>query len=825
MQSPTRETISAVLFPAPSVRYPAYGTVALFGATAIVAQVLLLRESLIVAAGNELFLALFFGCWFIGITVGAAIGSLGRGRVQTLPTRIAAFLLLQIILLPVLMISLRGVRSTWGLPAWQWLPLPTLLQIAALHLCPFSFLTGLTFPMLCRLLAAQSAESRAIGRVYAVESLGSLVGGVAATLVIGAYCKPLTAAWALGTLTAGNLVWFLVSCKSDRRRPWALAAGAVGAVFAFLLLLGPVREEIERRAAQLRHRPYGEAFHWLAERYTPYQHLALARQGADQFALLSNGQFIASFPDPYGIRQRVHLMMSQCGQARRVLVIGGGESGALTVLLRYPNLAIDYVETDPAVLEMVLPYLEEEDRRVLQTAEKVSRPPRKTERPAPPARLRVFHEDARRLLRRFSAAPSASMPSTPPYDAILCNAPDPATAALNRFYTRDFFQQARSLLGETGVFVASIASSVNYFDEQMLSYAGSVYQALYEAFGHVLAAPGARAFLFATAAPDRLTSDPAVLAARFDARGVADPDFSPLFFETAYERHQLELLNRTLRRTLGRVRPNTDFEPATYLHFLRLWSQFSGTRQSWIFRAVQGYDWRIALALCAAIALAAAVLGLRRRIDPTAAVLAAAHYDRPPDRCRVRGYSAAIGALAAAGMVGMAASIILLLLYQNFHGALYRQVGMLVALFMAGLTAGSLAANRFGRDAPGALLVRLGLCALAFCLLLGSIALLAGTGVGRQWFERPMVFPLAMIAAGALTGAQFSLVGRFAGACGRDTARAGGVLESADHLGACVGAFATGIVLVPVSGIAASLAVAAGVELAAGAILLALARN
>ncbi|MCX8038552.1 MAG: hypothetical protein N3D11_16165 [Candidatus Sumerlaeia bacterium] len=800
-------------------------TIALFGATAIVAQVLLLRESLIVAAGNELFLALFFGAWFVGITAGAAAGALRKSRVQTLPNRIAVCLLLQIVLLPVLMISLRGVRSAWGLPAWQWLPLPALLQIAALHLCPFSFLTGLTFPMLCRLLAAQSAQVRVIGRVYAVESLGSLVGGIAATLVVGVYCEPLTAAWALGALTAANLICFLHVHKANGRRPWTLAAAAVGAVFAAPLLIAPIRQGIEQRAAQLRHRAYGEGFDWLAERYTPYQHLALAHQGPDQFSLLSNGQFIASFPDPYGIRQRVHLMMSQCGKAHRVLVIGGGESGALTVLLRYPNLAIDYVETDPAVLDMVLPYLEREDRQVLETAAKAFCQPPKVEDPAIPARLRIFHEDARHLVRRLSLSSASSAASIPLYDAILCNAPDPATAALNRFYTRDFFQQARSLLGDRGVFVTSIASSVNYFDEQMQNYVGSVYQALHEAFGHVLATPGARAFLFATAAADHLTSNPAVLAARYEARGVADPEFSPLYFQTAYEHYPLGLLNGRLQRMLGHVRANTDFEPATYLHFLRLWSQFSGTRQSWFFRAVQHYDWRYALAACAVAVLLAAVVGLRRLKRSSNGLQPAAQQGQPLDPCRGWGYPAAVGTLAAAGMVGMAASIILLLLYQNFHGALYRQVGLLVALFMAGLTGGSLAANRFGSDSARPLLVRLGLCAAAFSLFLSSIAVLAATGAASLWFGHALVFPLAMIAAGALTGAQFSLVGRFAAACVRDVGRAGGVLESADHLGACAGAFLTGIVLIPVSGIAASLAVVAGVELAAGAIVLASARS
>jgi hypothetical protein len=117
-----------------AVRPAALTTLALFGATAIVAQVLLLRECLVVVAGNELFIALFFGCWFIGIAAGAAIGSFWTVREERLRWIVPALLTLQVVLLPALMIALRGVRARWGLPAWQLMPFLPLLRLAAEHL-------------------------------------------------------------------------------------------------------------------------------------------------------------------------------------------------------------------------------------------------------------------------------------------------------------------------------------------------------------------------------------------------------------------------------------------------------------------------------------------------------------------------------------------------------------------------------------------------------------------------------------------------------------------------------------------------------------------
>ncbi|MEE9200547.1 MAG: hypothetical protein V3V45_03785, partial [Candidatus Brocadiales bacterium] len=48
----------------------------LIGAIATIAQVLLVRELLVVFYGNELCLGVIFGAWLLGVAVGAGVGAI-----------------------------------------------------------------------------------------------------------------------------------------------------------------------------------------------------------------------------------------------------------------------------------------------------------------------------------------------------------------------------------------------------------------------------------------------------------------------------------------------------------------------------------------------------------------------------------------------------------------------------------------------------------------------------------------------------------------------------------------------------------------------------
>ena len=62
-------------------------------------------------------------------------------------------------------------------------------------------------------------------------------------------------------------------------------------------------------------------------------------------------------------------------------------------------------------------------------------------------RLDIKHIDGRRYIRLAEYSGSGER-----YDLVILNLPMPSTLQLNRFYTKEFFQNVRAVLAEDGIF-------------------------------------------------------------------------------------------------------------------------------------------------------------------------------------------------------------------------------------------------------------------------------------------------------------------------------------------------------------------------------------
>ncbi len=771
----------------------------LFGFEAVLAQVLLLREFLVIVGGNELVLGLFYGVWFLGI----AGGAMAARWVQPGPMRLAAVtatvFFLQALGLAGGILVVRVWRSVCGISPGVLMPLEGILWALGCTVFPFSACTGYLFPLLCRNWGrGKSDERRAVGTVYALEAVGSLAAGIVVALYLVGRATPLTSATRAAALVALAGAFLL-----RREQKILQAAGIVAFVgLAILPSLG-VFERLRDFSVGVRWQSLAGSMTHVDSLQTPYQQIDLGVL-EDQYSLLLDGRFAESFPDPYAAAAEAHLVMAQAPGVRRVLLLGGGLTGTAAELLRYPGVRVEAVEIDPEVMRVARPYLSSQVGDALRDP-----------------RLTVRWTDARRALRE--AAVSIARGEVPPFDLVVALVPDPTNAALNRFYTREFFLEAASALRAEGTLVLTSGSAVNYFGPEIRRFTGSVYRTLRSVFPCLVATPGEKTYLFASRSADVVTSDPAVLARRFLDAGINAPQFQPEYYSMVLEPWHTDLTNRSLAEAAEAAPLNTDLNPVTYELGLRLWARFSDSPLAGVL------GWIETIRPAEVFAVAGFLMLLR---------IGYAYFGRRRGARIVSGNLLVV--LVLTGACGMSVSLIILFSFQNGFGTLYREVGALIGLFMAGLALGGFAfrrpvrkrvfgvVNRSGNTEADEVVISLsrvrtwqvvfavGIAAMALALWMVASAPIqhAPTSAAIGFLLYSMMF-----LGGLLTGAEFPLAGHVQAALGVDLPRRSAWLESADHLGAAAGALLTGILLVPRLGLVGTLVLLACLKMGTALLL------
>ena len=174
---------------------------------------LILRELLVLAQGQELKLALGLWGWLLWTGLGALLGGRLWRRTAVPPARLGDLLTLLGLLLPATLLAIRAVPLWCGLPGGQSLPLVAGLLLFLVLLAPFGLVSGAFFPCACGALAPQGAAG-APGRVYGLETLGAALGVLLLQLfLLGRYSS-------LGLALALGSVLILFPWLLERPRGW-----------------------------------------------------------------------------------------------------------------------------------------------------------------------------------------------------------------------------------------------------------------------------------------------------------------------------------------------------------------------------------------------------------------------------------------------------------------------------------------------------------------------------------------------------------------------------------------------------------------------------
>ena len=750
----------------------------LIGFTAISAQIVLLRQLIVVFYGNEVSLGFVLAAWLFW----GAVGSWLLGRfADKIKYHIFYFALLQIVLAFILVgavFIIRDARTILGTSAGEIISFLPMAAFSFLVLCLICIILGFLFALACRIYPQKTEGAKQIGRVYICEALGAVCGGCGVSFFL---IRRFDALYIMLGLALLNLVsaYFLQSklsrgigkyrqdttakialghCRRQFSCPRFLRVSRAVNLTLIIILFSLLFSQKAKEFKQASIRKQWKQFTVLAAEDSIYSNLVVTKRD-EQYSFFSNGLYLYTVPDQAASEEAVHLALLQTPYPKRVLLIGGGLGGLADEILKHPVESVDYVELDPKIIELGRRYLPPEKLKFLEDP-----------------RLQVFHQDGRLFIKQLRRKP---------YDSIIVYLGDPYTAQINRFYTLEFFQELKRGLAPGGVFSFNVSSAENFLNIEQQEFLSSLQKTLNSVFKEVKVIPGGTAYFLATDKAGTLTYDYKELTRRLRKRRIQTKFVRDYYLFAKLSADRIRYLEQKLAEEKAATL-NTDFRPISYYYDMLLWSTYF--TQAWrkIFTVVNQKNLWFFFLFCYLSILAFGFLR-RKKVDARSKTV--------------------LLAVSTTGLTELSFQIIILLAFQIIYGYLYYKLGIILSFFMVGLVLGGWLITRILtnlKDDYGLFIktqVIISLYPLILPLVFFALRAAAGTK-SVSWLGSNIVFPALPVIAGFVGGFQFPLANKIILKNASIIGRTAGLSYGMDLLGSCAGALLVSAFLVPILGIA-----------------------
>jgi predicted membrane-bound spermidine synthase len=302
---------------------------------------------------------------------------------------------------------------------------------------PATFLAGMTLPLFTHVLLKAGRGERAIGQVYAANTLGSIAGVLIAVhaLVPGIGLKLTLIVGTLADMMLG--AWLLRYAEAASRRIHALVAVLIGLLAATATARAAILEP-ERLASGVYR--YGESWRTFGRVafYRDGKTASVAVRVDDRSSVVTintNGKPDAALaldlsqpptPDEYTMTLLAALPLLVKPDAKTIANIGWGSGYSANVLLSHTGpQALDTIEIEPAMFDGARTFS------------------RRLPRPYSDARSHVYFEDAKSYFARHKKR----------YDVIMAEPSNPWVNGVSSLFTSEFYRDAKRYLAPGGLFV------------------------------------------------------------------------------------------------------------------------------------------------------------------------------------------------------------------------------------------------------------------------------------------------------------------------------------------------------------------------------------
>ncbi|MBN2572016.1 MAG: fused MFS/spermidine synthase [Ignavibacteriales bacterium] len=488
----------------------------ILGFVTLISQVILLREFLSIFNGNELVIGIILCNWMLITGFGAYVGKHFHRIKNILKIIIPALFVLA--LLPIIIVFLINYLKNIVYPIGTMISLIQILYSSFVLLLPFCFTAGLLFTLISRYFS-DKYEENLISKIYGYEAIGSIVGGLLFNFLL---IYILSTFQILTLISVVSLTILFVFANKVGK--YFLAYSGVFITVGIVLL--NFSFDLDKEVKSFLY--VNQNIEFIQD--TPFGNLVITKQ-QDQFNYFENSNLLFTTNSILENEEAVHYAMLQHKNPKKVLLISGGISGMTEEILKYNVERIDYVEINPAIIDLGKKYT-----NALNSI-----------------RINSIVKDPRIFLKSIDSL----------YDVILINLPEPYTMQINRYYTIEFFTEIKNHLNDSGVVATSLSSTENYLSEEAQNINSILYHTIKQIFLNILIINGGKNyFIFSDCG---LSIDIPNLVKSKEINNVYVNQY---YLDTLTMQQRSDFI---LSKLKDDVDINTDFEPKAYFHQLLFW--------------------------------------------------------------------------------------------------------------------------------------------------------------------------------------------------------------------------------------------------------------
>ncbi|MBN1154092.1 hypothetical protein JXB12_04145 [candidate division KSB1 bacterium] len=720
------------------------------GFSSMTAQIIILRELMIVFSGNELTVGIGMAVWLMCTAIGSYIISRFISKVSN-PDLL--FFGMQAVLSVLFVSTIYFIRVSpvlWHFTRGEMSDLSYVLLIPFVTLLPLCVFNGMIYTIGTYILSRIGCMTEiAASRMYLFEAVGAglatLLGSIFLIRLLDT-SRLVTVICMSFILTSSLWSFYYLKKWAYRLCAWFLYV----ATFSFLLIV--TVPQLHRRSVE----KYWGEINLIHSETTIYGHIAVTKLG-DSISFYESGCLVFTYPDLYYAEESVQFALLQHPEPKNILLIGGGLGGGIEQIMKHPTIdRIDYVELDPAIIRLGRQFLPADVVRFLDHPD-----------------VHLHTMDGRVYVKNCQSK----------YDVVIVNLPDPSTTQINRFYSLDFFKSIDTLLNQGGILGFSVVSSENYISEELAKFLGCLYHTMQQVFEDIVLIPGDSNYFIAANQENYLGKDAQILIDRLHERSLNTAFIREYYLPYRMSTERMDYLIDRIDRPEYRI-INTDFKPIANFLNLIVWSTYFNGSVKFVFSRLLQYN--DALLFIIPIMLLITFTCWNRFLKNRLTVLK----------------NSLLLSVAMIGFSSMSFEIIIMLGFQAIYGYMYYQLALILATFMIGLSIGSYVSIKRGGDVDKRIRdfirVQAGIIAFSGALL---IMLISSAKFDWGHVNVQLLFAILILTSGFLCGFQFPTATVIYRKITQRIEKVAGVLYAADLLGSCFGALIISAILVPALGI------------------------